>query len=126
MPFQIIKYAYFDIIISKLEVAVPEFSSVFDKDDGVYPILGEFGRFVCENIHNEAITIKTFHFINSSLNTGGYNTEDAIVIQIFELLYEKKEYIEIAQTLLIDKSLTLFNKFDARASVCLADSSGYA
>lgn len=115
MHFQVIKDDFFDKIIAELAISVPEFNSVFDKEDGPYPILGEFGRFLCDNINNTDIVKKGFNFINTFLNNGGSETEEIIVVQIFEQLYEREEIVKIAQTHLIDKSLTLFKKYNIRA-----------
>jgi len=114
MHFQVIRDDYFDKIVSELEIFVPEFTTVFEKEDGMYPILGDFGRFLCDNINNSDIVKKSFSFINHALTQGGSDTEDIIVIQIFEKIYEKKDLIEIAKSFLSDKSLSIFNRFNIK------------
>ena len=112
MHFQIIKDDYFSKITSELEAIVPEFKTIFDSEDGIYPILGDFGRFLCENVNNINILEKCFDFINYSLLHGGTDTENVIVVQIFEKLYERKELIQIAKHYLSEEGLHTFNKFN--------------
>ena len=116
MHFQVIRDEYFNKIISELKNFVPEFITVFEIEDGIYPILGDFGNFLCENINDLNIVKKGFSFINHALKYGGSDTEDVVVIQIFEKLYEKKELIEIARCYLNDRSLTIFNRFNIKKS----------
>lgn len=112
MHFQVIRDEYFNKLISEIKKFVPEFITVFEIEDGIYPILGDFGKFLCDNINDSNIVKKSFSFVNHALKHGGSDTEDVIVVQIFEKLYEKKELIEIAQCHLNDKSLTIFNRFN--------------
>lgn len=111
MNFQVIRDEFYAGILSELASFVPEFKSVFENEDGIYPILGEFGRFLCNNITNDYIAKKGFNFINNSLTNGGSATEEAIVIQIFEQLYERNEFVKIARTYLDNNCLMLFDKF---------------
>ncbi len=114
MHFQVIRDEYFNKLITELNNFVPEFKTIFEIEDGTYPIIGDFGKFLCDNINDSSIVKKSFSFINHALNHGGSDTEDVIVIQIFEKLYEKKELIKIARCHLNEKSLIIFNKFNIK------------
>ena len=41
--FQLIKDDFYNNILGKIEYYFSSFHSVFDKEDGIYPILGELG-----------------------------------------------------------------------------------
>ena len=111
MHFQIIKDGYYDSIVADLRQSVPEFTTVFDEEDGVYPILGEFSEFLVKNISSFSIVNKSFDFINRALEEGNNKTEDVIVIQIFQPIYETKSLVEKARAHLRQKGLTVFDKF---------------
>ncbi|MEM8940442.1 MAG: hypothetical protein AAGC64_13975 [Bacteroidota bacterium] len=114
MHFQVIKDEYFNKLIQDLKEKVPEFQSVFDEDDGVYPILGEFSRFVIENIDDKKLSGQAFEFINHAVQVGGSETEDAIVLQIFHPIYDDKLLVAKAQKFLSSKVSEVFEKFKNR------------
>ncbi|WP_257667522.1 hypothetical protein [Parapedobacter tibetensis] len=93
---------------------IPQFTSVFDDEDGVYPILGEFGRFLLDNIDNEVIASKSFHYINRAIELGGNETEDVIVMQIFHPIYSDKSHISKVKDYLSGKALKVFLEFENR------------
>ena len=43
MHFQLIKDDFYNNILGKIEYYFPSFHSIFHKEDGIYPILGELG-----------------------------------------------------------------------------------
>ena len=80
MHFQVIKDEYYNGLLQELEQTVPCFSSVFDSEDGAYPVLGEFGGYFIANLDNEEISDRCFQFLNYSIEKGGAKTENLIVI----------------------------------------------
>lgn len=102
---------FYDELLKELKRNVPEFVSVFDAEDGVYPILGEFGRFIIENIDNEVIAKKSFRFINNAIGFGGKETEKAIVLQLFHPIYVNNSLIIESIKYLEGKSLQAFEEF---------------
>ncbi len=70
MHFQVIKDDFFKKLFTFLKTTVPEFVTVFDEEDGIYPILGEFGRFMINNIFDKELMVKCFDFLNQSLEKG--------------------------------------------------------
>lgn len=52
MHFQVINDSFYNRILEKIDEYFPSFRSVFDKEDSVYPILGELGTFITENFYN--------------------------------------------------------------------------
>ncbi|MFC7526918.1 hypothetical protein ACFQRK_23380 [Parapedobacter sp. GCM10030251] len=102
--------SYYELL-KELKKNVPEFVSVFDEEDGVYPILGEFGRFIIENIDNEVIAKKSFRFINNAIGFGRNETEKAIVLQLFHPIYNNNSLIIESFKYLEGKSLQVFEEF---------------
>jgi len=111
MSFQIIKDDFYDKLPDILMEEIPEFITVFDKDDGAYLILGEFARFVMSNIDSNEILSKSFGFINCSIERGGMKTEDAIITQVFEQFYESEDIIILSTIYLKGKALDIFLKY---------------
>lgn len=114
MHFQVNKDDYYDNIIRSLIEIVPEFISVYDSDDEVYPIVGEFGRFLIKNIDNEIIAAKCFNFINHALDIGKYETEDVIVLQIFQPIYNDELLVLKSKKYLSSKALKIFLEFERK------------
>lgn len=114
MHFQVIKDDFFKKLFTFLKTTVPEFVTVFDEEDGIYPILGEFGRFMINNIFDKELMVKCFDFLNQSLEKGSQETEDAIVVQIFEPLYEEENLSDITRVFLKGHALDAFEKFNPR------------
>lgn len=102
MHFQEIKDNYFKEIPKKIKQYVPEFVSIFEEEDGIYPILGDLGNYI---INNEKYLSKVMLFINNAIENGGYETYNAIVLQIFD-----KYYDEVGNIADIEMHLTEKNK----------------
>ena len=103
---------FYENLIQALNSKVPEFKSVFDDDDGVYPVLGEFGRFLIEQINDNSIRAHAQNFINAALMQGGSQTEDAIVIQVYQQLYLQEDDIIVKfKSGLNDIALSTFEKY---------------
>ena len=113
MHFQLVNDDYYSNLLEILRLDIPEFKPVSNDLDDLYPIIGELGRFIIQNSDNLYIISKCFAFINKSLMEGGHKTEDLIVIQIFEQLYEIKQMVELAERHLDGKALQLFKKYKA-------------
>jgi hypothetical protein len=97
-------------VLDLLKNTVPEFHSVFDDDDGAYPVLGEFGGFILKNLKNPGLMLKCFGFINESLTETDYRLDELFAVQLFEQLYEDKEGTIVATQLLSRKALELFKR----------------
>lgn len=117
MHFQVIKDEYYDGILKRLRSIIPEFHSVFGEGDGIYPILGEFGTYVIDNIDNIEILEKSVKFINESILKGKNDTEDLIVLQLFQKFYENplitkriREFLNNESKSVFDKNLNDFNR----------------
>ncbi|ROH99385.1 hypothetical protein [Chryseobacterium daecheongense] len=105
MHFQEIKDNYYKDIPKKIKEFIPGFVSIFDEEDGIYPILGDLGNFIIDNINNEKYLSKIMFFINNAIENGGTDTCNAIILQIFD-----KYYDEIGNITEIEKYLTKKNK----------------
>ena len=107
------KNTYYNNIVTDLFNTVPEFESVFDLDDGVYPIFGEFGRYLISNLkkNNSPLLARCFNFISLALNKGCDDVEDLIVLEVFQILYEDEFLTKEATQYLDKKTLSIFNKF---------------
>lgn len=106
-----IKDKYYLELINLLKSKVSEFTSIFDEDEGIYPILGDFGQFIITNLNNREIIKKSFQFINEAIENGDTLTIEAISIQLFEQFFENDELISFAKNNLNDNSLFIFNKY---------------
>jgi hypothetical protein len=111
MQFQINEDEYYLNISTRLGHIVPDFRSSFDKDDGVYLILGDFGDFLILNIDKSEIFLKCIDFINEAIEKGKSKTEDAIVSEIFYPIYENNYVLNKIKPELSQKALIIFNKF---------------
>ncbi|HTN46305.1 MAG TPA: hypothetical protein VL098_08160 [Flavipsychrobacter sp.] len=110
MHFLIINDDYYNHIIEKLIEGNPLFTSVFDLEDGIYPILGEFTQFAIDNIDNQNVILDAFQFINKALEEGGYKTEEVIVIQFLQRFLENDKLNNTAREHLSNKGLSIFEK----------------
>lgn len=111
MSFRIIKDEFYKRITKELKSHVPEFISVFDDTDNVYLILGEFGRFMIQNVDDKRIIEKCFRFLDVAIQKGSYETEDVIAIQVFEQFDNEKSLTESAEKYLQGRSLEIFEKY---------------
>ena len=111
MDFQIVDDKYFSQIIERLKDLVPEFQPTFDEQDGAYLILGEFGRYIIDNISDDHLLSKCTEFINEAISNGKYDTEDAIVIEVFQQLYNDDFVIGKVREFLSPKALAIFDEF---------------
>ncbi|HNR08625.1 MAG TPA: hypothetical protein PKM27_14995 [Saprospiraceae bacterium] len=117
MHFQEIKDEYYLKINKRLRETNPQFKSVFDIDDGVYLILGEFGTYLLDHINEDDKFSDALCFINEALEYGKHETEDAIVIQIFHKIYASsidiskfRDYLNPRAKFVFDTQLTKFNE----------------
>lgn len=110
MHFQVIKDDYYNGIVSRIREYFPEFNSVFEEQDVIYPILGELGTFITDHVSDESILRRAAGFVNEALESGKSNTEDAIVIQIFQKFYEKGNFTEL-EVLLSPKAKMIYDKY---------------
>lgn len=110
MHFQVIKDDYYNGILSRIKEYFPEYNSVFDEQDGVYPILGELGTFITNNVSDEGVLQSSAGFINEAVELGKSNTEDVIVLQIFQKFYEKSDLTKLEQ-LLSSKAKIIYDEY---------------
>lgn len=111
MHFQVISDNFYNRIFDRISEYFPSFSSVFDKEDGVYPILGELGTFISENFYQGNIRKQTAQFIDEAIEQGGSETENAVVLQLFHRFYDDVDLTHEIRKLLGDKSLIVFDKY---------------
>jgi hypothetical protein len=111
MHFQVIKDDFYNRILEKVKDHFPSFNSVFDKEDGIYPIMGELGTFIIENINQEEVKIQTKKFINKAIEIGGIKTENVIVLQLFQKFYEDEVLSDKVKELLDSKTVVVFDKY---------------
>lgn len=101
---------YYNNILDEVNKFVPEFQTIFDKED-IYPFMFEFGQFIIENFQNEEILGRSVRFINDALKTSSTLIEDLIVIQIFQQIYsDKKLLIRFKDKLSIQGNI-IFDKY---------------
>lgn len=100
---------YYGQILTHIQRHVPEFQTIFDEED-VYPITYEFGRFLIDNIMNDGLLQRASLFIDEAISVGKNMTEDLIVIQVFQLVYENKNIIGKFRKHLSADSTVLFDK----------------
>jgi len=113
MHFQVINDIYYVGILEKIKHNIPEFTSLFDEEDGIYPILGELGTFIIENIDNQNIFDDCIHFINDAIENGGNETEDVIVLQIFQKMYETSFIASKIRECFSEKVKVIFDRYQA-------------
>jgi hypothetical protein len=111
MHFQVIKDDYYNGILTRIKECIPDFTSVFDEEDGVYPILGELGTFIVESIKNEKVVEEAIYFMNEAIEHGGSETEDVIVLQLFQKIYENADVTCKIQKKLSEKTKIIFDKY---------------
>lgn len=99
-------------LVSVLYEQVPEFNevSVFNKEDEVYPIFGEFGRFLISNIDNENVIKISFKLISNFLEKHDEYIETLIVLEIFQPIYDSDVYTKKVFPFLSDKAKLIFNE----------------
>lgn len=70
----------------------PNFKSIFDLDEGVYLILGDFyHNYILKNIDNHTIMKDVCGFINELMAIEYYKIKELLQIQIFEhCLYDNR------------------------------------
>jgi hypothetical protein len=111
MHFQVFKDNYYNGLLKRIGECFPEFHSVFDKEDGIYPILGEIGIYIGENFGNKKIRSSAVEFINEAIEQGGAETEDAVVLQLFQKWYDNIILSMELKKLLNPKALSIFEKY---------------
>ncbi|MBN8572951.1 MAG: hypothetical protein J0M05_03475 [Candidatus Kapabacteria bacterium] len=111
MNFQGVNDSFYNRILEEIDAHFPSFKSVFDKEDGIYPILGELGTFIVENFNQENIRLQAIGFINEAIEQGGSETEDAIVLEVFQKIYEDMRLTNEIKMLLSDVTLSVFDKY---------------
>ncbi|MFB5652847.1 hypothetical protein ACE5IS_19580 [Leptospira wolffii] len=109
MHYQLRNDDYFENIRWRLRDLVPEFESIFEDDD-IYPILGEFGRFMVENHDSESVFKKGAEFINEALEKGGEDSKTAICLQTFEQIQEDEVATKRVLNLLSQNALEIFKE----------------
>lgn len=92
-----------------MELYFPQFSSVFDKDDGAYPVLGDLGNYIIEHINKPEVLMQAAFFINHALKQECTKTEDAIVMQLFQQFYANDEATKQIRALLSDKAKKIYD-----------------
>ncbi|WP_285010120.1 hypothetical protein [Pedobacter faecalis] len=110
MHFQVISDDYYNRILSRIQKHIPEFHSLFSPEDGVYPVLGELGSFILDNFHNEVIISHSANFINEAFRDGKGDTEDTIVVQVYQKMYERTDFTNF-RMLLSEKAGVIFDKY---------------
>lgn len=111
MHFQEIKDNYYPVLIDRLYHFVPSFRSVFDKDDGVYPILGEFGCYLLENSCYTRLIHQSSDFINEAYILGGDETDAAISLQILEQVANNENIKKIFSQELVERAKNEFDRY---------------
>ncbi len=111
MHFQEIKDKYYSILIDRLYHYIPSFKSVFDSDDGVYPILGEFGCYLLENSLDINLLLQSTRFINEAYREGGSETDNAISLQIFEQVAVDEKIRKLFSQELNEKAACEFERY---------------
>ncbi len=111
MHFQENKDEYYPILIDRLYHYIPSFKSVFDRDDGVYPILGEFGFYLLENSLDTNLLLQSTKFINEAYSEGGSETDNAISLQIFEQVAFDEDISKLFSQELTEKAVCEFERY---------------
>ncbi len=88
MHFQIKKDEMYNHIPEIIKKEFPNFDPIFNEDDGIYLIFGDFLRFIENNKNNERILKKTCKMLNYLLSEGGHKTEELIIIQIYDCIQD--------------------------------------
>ncbi len=94
---------YYHNFLDNIKRHLPDFITEFDSED-IYPIAFEFSNYLIDNYEDEIILEKCINIINEALEKGRSLTEDLIVLQVFQLLYEdKKKHKDFESYLMGDK-----------------------
>jgi len=101
---------YFMNILENIHNHLPQFVSIWENED-IYPIAFEFGQFLLENKDNREIQDSGKEFINEAIDKGGDETEDLIVLQIFQQIYPDTNFSNVFKLGLSDKASKIFTKF---------------
>lgn len=102
-----------DLVIT-LYKDIPEFFdySVFDKNDEMYPVFSEFGRFILANIDSKILVEKSIDFISLLIESNNNAIETLIVIELFWPIYNSGEKdIQVFRSQLSIKGRKIFNDF---------------
>ena len=83
--------SFYPELPQQLAIAIPEFESAFDLDDGVYLLLGDFGRYIIEDVDDIILMNRIGQFISKALTHGKSETEDVIVLQVFQKIYDQPQ-----------------------------------
>ena len=101
---------YSEIPLQLLE-RFPNFQSLFDIDDGVYILFGDFyHNYILKNIDNITVMKEVCDFINELLAIEYYAIKELIQIQIFEhCLYDNRILKLLEEYLNDDSKKYLYN-----------------
>lgn len=116
MQFQVIRDEYYLKVIDRLRTLVPDFQTVFDKDDGIYLIVGEFSDYLINNIDNPEILGKCLDFINEAVNLGKDETKNVIITEIFQPIYRSAPLINKVKPYLSKEAFNMFIKHSNNAN----------
>jgi hypothetical protein len=105
-----IKDDYFLNILDNIRKYLPSFETIFDKED-IYPIMFEFGNYLIDNIHDIDTVKSCAYFINEAIAKGTSLTEDLVVLQVFQLLYDDRKQFNNFEILLEPKVKTIYEKY---------------
>lgn len=114
MQFQVIRDEYYFKIGDRLRIFVPDFQTVFDRDDGAYLILGEFSDYLMNNIDNPEILRRCFDFINEAVNLGKDATKNVIITEIFQPIYRSVILIQKVKPYLSKETFDIFMNYSGK------------
>lgn len=82
----------------------------YDFDDDLYLFFGCLGSYIqfCIDNNKHSVVSKIFEILNDLINENTeIEFENMIVVQIFEMLYDKKEYLDVGNKKLNEKGKNL-------------------
>lgn len=100
---------FYDKVLTRLEASVPGFR--FEHDEGVYPVLGDFGYYILAHLEDEDIMKQCFDFVESAFLEGGERTNTAFCLTVFEQLYLDDKGRKVARFFLKQKSRERFEEY---------------
>lgn len=111
MHYEEIKDEYFNNILRHIRHYLPDFVSIWEDEDVIYPIAFELGNYLIENFNDKSILLKGALFVNEALEQGSSEVEDLVVLQIFHLFYENKSRYKDFENFLNPQSKEVYEKF---------------
>lgn len=109
VQYKMINDDFYPEIKNKLLELVPEFE--FDGEDEVYLVMSEFSQFIINVIDKHNVFRKCCCFIDEAVSGGGSDTETVLVIQVFQNLFYRKEYVEKCLEVFDLEAKTLFKEY---------------